>query len=234
MITGPDNLFALADCASLLRSELAGVAEHALRQPNGRALVLQACAANRELACDTRHLAPLRMHVERDGFAGDVVAAPAALPCEDDAFRLVLVQHAGDVLPSRRGALLDEISRVLAPGGVLLWYGLNPWSPWLAWMHWQARRGLAFPRAVSADIARRRLLRRQLAPVSVDYVGACWPQRGEPSAIHSARVLAPMRGAYLLTASKQRAVLTPLRPRRLRMPARMQPQLAAPSRRESA
>jgi SAM-dependent methyltransferase len=233
VITGPDHLFALPDSAALLRDELDGVAEHASRQPNGRALLLQACAANRELAIDTRHLVPVRQHVERDRLGGDVACMADALPWEDDAFRLVLVQHAGDVLPSR-GTLIDELARVLAPGGVLLWYGLNPWSPWLAWMHWQARHGLPLPRTAPADITRRRLLRRQLAPVSIDYVGACWPHRGERSAIHAMGLLAPMRGAYLLTASKQRAVLTPLRPRFVRERVRIHPQLATPSHRACA
>ena len=233
MITGPDNLFALPDLQGLLHEELDGVAEHAARQPHGRALLLQAGAANRELAVDTRHLVAVRQHVEANRLGGDVICAADALPWEDDAFRLVLVQHAADVLPAR-GRLIDELTRVLAPGGVLLWYGLNPWSPWLVWMHWQARRGLALPRTLPAEIARRRLLRRQLAPVSIDYVGACWPQRGERSAVGAARWLARMRGAYLLTASKQRAVLTPLRPRLVRERTSMHPQLALPSRRASA
>ncbi len=43
-----------------------------------------------------------------------------------------------------------------------------------------------------------------------------------------------MRGAYLLTASKQRAVLTPLRPRFARERMRIHPQLATPSHRACA
>lgn len=233
MITGPDNLFALPDVEPLLRAELAIVGEHAARQPGGRALVLQACAANKDLAVDTRHLVSVRMHVEHEKLSGGLVCAAAALPYEDDAFRLVVVQHAGDTLPSRR-PLIDELARVLAPGGVLLWFGLNPWSPWLAWMHWQARHGMPLPRTSPADIVRRRLLRRQLAPVSIDYLGTCWPGRGEASALQRMTLLTLLRGAYLLTASKQRAVLTPLRPRLVRERVAMHPQLATPSRRACA
>lgn len=230
MIASPDSLFALPDFAALLRDELERVGEHAARQPHGRALLLQACAANRELAVDTRHLAPVRAHVERDRLAGDLVCAPAALPLEDETFRLILVQHVSDALPTE--GFVEELARLLAPGGVLLWFALNPWSPWLAWLHWQARRGLPLPHPIHADLARRRLLRRQLAPVSVDYLGACWPQRGASSALHRSRLLTPLRGAYLLTASKQRAVLTPLRPRLVR--ERVAIGLASPSHRACA
>lgn len=232
LITGPDSLFALPDVAALLRDELARVAEHAARQPNGRALLLQACAASRELAVDTRHLSLVRVHAERGRLAGDVICVPDALPWEDESFRLLLVQHVGDALPAP--GLVDELARLLAPGGVLLWFGLNPWSPWLAWLHWQARSGLSLPHPVHADLARRRLLRRQLAPVSVDYLGACWPPRGAASALHALRVLTPLRGAYLLTASKQRAVLTPLRPRLVHRRAAIGPRLASPSHRACA
>lgn len=232
MITGPDSPFALADTAALLRDELGRVAEHAVRQPNGQALVLQACAANRDLGVDTRHLSAVRVHVERDGLGGDVRCAPAALPWEDEAFRLIVAQHAGDALPA--DGFVEELARVLAPGGVLLWFALNPWSPWLAWMHWHARSGLPLPHAVPADVARRRLLKTQLAPVSVDYLGACWPARGSPSALHRLRALTPLRGAYLLTASKQRAVLTPLRPRPVRERSVIGPRLATPSHRARA
>lgn len=232
MIIGPDNLFALPDMRMLLQAELALIGVHAERQTAGRALVVQACGANRDLAVDARHLRVVRLHARGEGLAGDVVCASAAWPFEDDAFRLIVVQHAGDVVPSR-GPLLDELARVLAPGGVLLWFGLNPWSPWLAWVHWKARGGLPLPRTAPADIVRLRLLRRQLAPVSVDYLGSWWPSRdGAPAESHGTGMLRPFREAYLLTASKQRAVLTPLRPHRVRVA--MQPALAVPSQRACA
>lgn len=233
MITGPDSLFALPDVVCLLRDELERASEHAARQPNGHALVLQACVTSRDLEVRTRHLHAVRVHAEGDRLAGDAVCAPDALPWEDEAFRLIVVQHVADVLPAE--GLVDELARLLAPGGVLLWFGLNPWSPWLAWLHWRARRGLPLPHPSQADFARRRLLRRQLAPVSVDYLGACWPQRGTASALHDLRLLTRLRGAYLLTASKQRAVLTPLRPRLVRQRERVAIRpLASPSHRACA
>jgi SAM-dependent methyltransferase len=235
VIVGPDNLFSLPEVDLLLGEERAHLPLHAARLPAGRALLLQACVTGRSHALDCGHLDAVRVHAEGGLLRGDIVCDPGELPWEDDAFQLVCAQHVGDVLqPS--AALLDELARVLAPGGVLLWFGLNPWSPWLVWLHWQARRGVPVPRVLQADIARQRLLKRRLTAGSVDYLGSCWPQRGEPSAMHRSRMLAPLRGAYLIAASKRRAVLTPLRPRRARERVSIHhPQLAGtPSRRASA
>jgi SAM-dependent methyltransferase len=234
VITGPDNLFSLRDLGALLREELARVPLHAARLPAGRALLLQPCVANRALVADTRHLAAVRIHADQEILRGDVACAADALPWEDDAFQLVLAQHVGDVLPNG-GALIDELARVLAPGGTLLWFGLNPWSPWLAWIHWQARSGMPVPRVVHADAARKRMHGCHLVAAAPDYLGTCWPQKaGEPGRIHRGRLLAPLRNAFLIAASKQRSVLTPLRPRLVRERTAIRPHLAAPSRRASA
>ncbi|MEO7325901.1 MAG: methyltransferase domain-containing protein [Dokdonella sp.] len=234
MITGPDNLFSLPDLGALLREEVARVPLHAARLPAGRALLVQPCAASLTLRPDTRHLATVRVHVDQDILRGDVTCAADALPWEDDAFQLVLAQHAGDVL-LQGSALIDELARVLAPGGTLLWFGLNPWSPWLAWIHWQARHGMPAPRAGHADAARKRMQACQLAAWGPDYLGTCWPQKsGQPGRIHQGRLLAPLRNAYLIAASKQRSVLTPLRPRLVRERAVIRPQLATPTRRAGA
>ena len=119
--------------------------------------------------------------------------------------------------PLSSSGLVGEIARVMAPGGLLLWCGFNPWSPWLAWIHWHTRGGGAVPQTVNADALRRRLIKSQLTPVALDYLGTCWPRRGVPAPAsaenRSARLLAPLRSTYLLAARKQRAVLTPLRPR---------------------
>jgi SAM-dependent methyltransferase len=233
VIAGPDNLFALPEVDVLLREELARLPAFAARRPTGRALLLQPCASSRDIAVDTRHLAALRVHAERAQLRGDVVCSADALPWEDDAFQLVFAQHVGDVLPDA-AALIDELVRVLAPGGVLLYFGFNPWSPWLAWIHWQARHGLPVPRMTPADIARARLSKRGLRPARIEHLGSCWPQRDARDATARSSLLDPLRGAWLIAAEKRRAILTPLRPRnaRARMPAR--PQLATPNRRASA
>lgn len=217
VIAATESLYALPEVEALLREELARLPAHAARQPGGRALLVQPDARSRALPVDVAHLMPVRLHAAGEALFGDVIASARALPFENDSFQLVFAQHLGDAKPE--GGAIEELARVLAPGGLLLWSGFNPWSPWLAWIHWHTRGGGAVPQTSNADSLRRRLIRSQLAPVALDYLGTCWPKRAidadsalqQPS--RSARWLAPLRGAYLVAARKQRAVLTPLRPR---------------------
>jgi SAM-dependent methyltransferase len=226
----------------MLRDELGLLPAHAARQPSGRALLLQPDLSARELPVDLAHLAPMRLHANGEALSGDVVCAAGALPMEDESFQLVFAQHVGDVQPLGSGPagarLVEEIARVLAPGGLLLWSGFNPWSPWLAWIRWHTRRG-GFSRPANADALRRRLARCQLTPVALEYLGTCWPRRSAdvrpPSAASSGRLSAPLRGTYLIAARKQRAVLTPLRPRAARTGVGLAPRLAGtPSQRACA
>ncbi|HEY6986413.1 MAG TPA: methyltransferase domain-containing protein [Rhodanobacteraceae bacterium] len=211
------SLYALPEVQTMLREQLGLLGAHAARQPSGRALLLHPDATSRGLAADAAHLAATRLFAAGDALAGDVVCSPRALPMEAESFQLVFAQHVADVQPSA-GGLMDEIARVMAPGGLLLWCGFNPWSPWLAWIHWHTRGGGAVPQTVNADTLRRRLVRAQLTPLALDYLGTCWPRRvvdnaGVVGESRGARLLAPLRSTYLLAARKQRAVLTPLRPR---------------------
>ena len=214
MRSATESFYALPEIEALLREELAPLPLHAARQPGGRALLLQPDAAARALPVDVAHLSAMRLHAKGDALAGDVSCSARALPIEDESFQLVFAQHLGDAQPD--DGLAAELARVIAPGGLLLWCGFNPWSPWLAWIHWHTRGGGAVPRISNADALRRRLLRSKLAPVALDYIGTCWPRPAESAGAangHRARLLAPLRGAYMLAARKQRAVLTPLRPR---------------------
>jgi len=227
LIASPDNLFALPEPTALLRGELARVPTLAGARPAGTALLVQACAAHRRMEVDTRHLRALRLHADGGGLRGDVDCAADALPFEDDAFQLVVAQHAGDAL-SATPAFIGELARVLAPGGVLLWFGFNPLSPWLMWLHWRARGGLPVPAATGPDALRRRLAACGLAAGSAQLFGSCWPSHGGDGA------LAPLRAAWSITADKRRAVLTPLHARRQRAHVTARPSLAVPSRRMCA
>jgi SAM-dependent methyltransferase len=231
------SLFALPEVEALLREELAHLPAHAARQPSGRALLLQPDATARTLPIDAGPLTMLRLHSRGETLGGDIVCAARSLPVESEAFQLVFAQHIGDMQPA--AGLVEEIARVLAPGGFLLWSGFNPWSPWLAWVHWHTRGGGAVPQTLNADTLRRRLIRSKLAPVAIDYLGGCWPKPATlldgdaPSRF--GRLLSPLRGAYLLTARKQRAALTPLRPRVVRKSVALNPRLAGtPSQRATA
>jgi len=207
-------LYAFPEIQALLFEELGTLPAHAARQPGGRALVLQPHESARTLPIDLAHLAATRLYADGDLLRGDVVCSARALPMEDESFQLVLAQHLADVQPEP--GLVEEIARVLAPGGLLLWSGFNPWSPWLAWMHWHTRGGGRVPQTLNVDTLRRRLQRAQLATLALDYLGSWWPRRDAelPHAdARRGRLLAPLRGTYLVAARKQRAVLTPLRPR---------------------
>ncbi len=233
------SLFALPEVLTLLGEELGHLAPHAARQPSGRALLLQPDAAARALAVEAGPLTALRLHARGEALAGDIVCSARALPVENEAFQLVFAQHIGDVQPGNNG-LVEEIARVLAPGGLLLWSGFNPWSPWLAWVHWHTRGGGAVPQTLNVDTLRRRLIRARLAPLAIDYLGGCWPQQGagldgDAPPGRFARFVSPLRGAYLLAARKQRAVLTPLRPRAIRNSVALNPRLVGtPSQRACA
>ena len=215
MTVAARSLYTLPEIQALLREELGVLPTHAARQPSGRALVLQPHEIARGLPLDLAHLAPTRLHAAGEQLRGDIVCSARALPIEDESFQLVLAQHLGDVQPEP--GLVEEIARVLAPGGLLLWCGFNPWSPWLAWMHWHTRGGGRVPQTLNADTVRRRLQRAQLAMLALDYLGTWWPRHDAvPPAnagAHRGRSFALLRGTYLVAARKQRAVLTPLRPR---------------------
>ena len=239
MTSAPESLFDLPEILATLREELGVLPTHAARQPAGRALILQPGAAARAVPLDVRHLVPTRLHVDRDLLRGDVVCSPRALPWEDESFQLVLAQHLGDALPSESDPI-EEIARVMAPGSLLLWFGFNPWSPWLAWMHWRARGALTLPQTANVDGLRRRFARAQLASAGSEYFGTAWPRRAvkvpsESSRSGSVSKLTVLRCAYLVCARKQRAVLTPLRPRQPRSNVALGTRLAGtPSQRACA
>jgi SAM-dependent methyltransferase len=241
MMVQPESLFALPETAALLAEEAAVALQLAQREATGRALLLGPSAA---ALCEPDWVLPqrpaVRLHVDGEELSGDVRCTPHALPWEDAAFRLVIVCHAGDVLGAT-APLVTELARVLAPGGVLLWFALNPRSAWLPWCHWQALRrrawrNPAFPgRFTGARTAARQLRGSRLPTRAIEYLGACWPS-AQPAA-DAARVEgmpALLRAAYLVATCKRTAALTPLR---ARLPRRSpaHPQLAGtPSQRACA
>lgn len=150
-----------------------------------------------------------RLHPSGDRFEGDIACAITALPFESDSVQTIIVQHAADVLPSLNG-LLDELCRVLQPGGQLFWFGLNPLSAWAAWTHWQARSQSLHPRWLRQ--IDRMLARHGVDAIDSRYLGGLWTQSQGINEARRYSVLDGWRGAWLLSARKRRAVLTPLRP----------------------
>ncbi|HET6545375.1 MAG TPA: methyltransferase domain-containing protein [Rhodanobacteraceae bacterium] len=240
MNASSDSLFALPETAQLLREEMDLARLAARRQPGGRALLLRPCRGAAEPSWDAHHLPAIDLHVADNGFDGQLRCAADAMPWEDAAFQMIIAQHAADALPAA-SPLIAELARLLAPGGVLLWFGLNPQSPWLSWCRWQARRRSSTrgtwtpPTCTRAYSAHRQLACQRLDTEGAVYVGAYWP-RSAPVTTSRRHLygLETLRAAYLLAARKRPALLTPLRPAARRRMA-MHPQLAGtPSQRACA
>ena len=137
-------------------------------------------------------------------FGGDVSCA-LPLPLPSEAFGTVVLQHVASP-GAAGGALLEEVERVLQPGGRVLLFGLNPLSPY----RWRWRgHGLQ----AAEPLSWRRLLRRSgLEPGAVsEGMGPRWEPVAEPRRQSGAG----LRAAYLVRADKRSLPLTPIRPRRL-------------------
>lgn len=161
-------------------------------------------------------------------YRGDLRAmTDEALPFVDDAFELVLLQHALDAIPNASD-LLGEAIRVLVPGGVLVLTGVHPLSAWSPWFHWRER---GKPRVLQMPWRLRHSLQQAGLEIErVQRVGRAWPgmaaTRGTSASVFG--------GGYVLIARKRRHMATPLRikPVPVRVPASSR--LSPGTRRSSA
>jgi len=133
---------------------------------------------------------------------------PMPFPLPAEAVGTLVLQHVAD------GAwdpeLLMECRRLLAPGGRLWLFALNPLAPY-RW-NWRGT-GLGGTEPV---VWRRRLRRAGFAPEAVSRgIGPRW----NPQVDDASQSGAGLRAAYLLRAEKRAAALTPIRPGR-RQPLR--------------
>lgn len=157
----------------------------------------------------------IRMQVEGRRYHGDLRAASdESLPFIDDAFELVLLQHALEAVATP-ASLLDEAVRVLAPGGVLAITGVHPVSAWAPWARWRGRGNnltLNMPLQLMHDLQQAGFEIEQ-----VRRVGCVFPGSMTAYAI-STKMLG---GGYIVMARKRRRVVTPLRikPKALQVPA---------------
>ncbi len=147
----------------------------------------------------------IHLHLQGGRYRGDLLAAgDESLPFIDDAFQLVLLQHAleASAVP---GPLLDEAIRVLAPGGVLAITGVHPMSAWAPWFRWRSRSAvfkLSMPLRLMTDLQREGFEIEQ-----AQRVGCVLPGSAAAHAL-TAKVLG---GGFVLIARKRRRVVTPLR-----------------------
>ena len=147
-----------------------------------------------------------RLWVNGGHYEGDLRAATdEPLPFADDAFGLVLLRHALEVVPMS-SALLSEAMRVLEPGGVLALTGVHPLSGWAPWFHWRAPSG---SRSMQFPMQLRHALQQGGLDVELaQRVGRIWPNGLAASATSASN---PFGGGYVLVARKRRRASTPLR-----------------------
>jgi len=197
-------------------------AQHWFESPHGQALLAseraQVEAALRERpAQEWLWLAPVADAVAGYESAGGLCLFPAdwdrsqryAVPFSIPAESLgtVVLQHVAD--GARDPALLAECRRLLAPGGRLWLFVLNPLAPY-RW-NWRGT-GLGGTEPV---VWRRRLRRAGFAPEPVSLgIGPRW----NPQVDAVLQSGAGIRAAYLLRAEKRAFGLTPIRSDRRQSP----------------
>lgn len=209
-----DTVLSSPALAGLLRDELACASTCVARLPAGQLLLLQPYAATEasgsEPALEELRLwRRIRVHVDSDTVGGDVRAAVGALPWPDEAFQCIVCQHATEIV-AEPDALIAELARVLAPGGLLLGFGINPLSLCALWCRWNAHTGTNKPHWSRPGRARAALVRHALQPSAPRYIGSLRPTQ-RVAGNHGRHPVAHLRGAYLITARKRVATLTPRR-----------------------
>ena len=149
----------------------------------------------------------LRLHGDGGRFDGDLRCEGDRLPLADDSLSLVYALHVFDTCPDV-AAMAAEIARVLAPEGVVVAVGLNPFSPWL--LRWGGRG----PRWQAVGALRAQLAVQGLEVYRRSGVGPVWRAAAARTRVTADRPghdwLAALRAGYALLARKRRAGMTPL------------------------
>ena len=143
----------------------------------------------------------LLLHPWGERYAGTLQCG-LPLPLPNESIGNLILQHA---LDDGREGLLEESARVLAPGGRLWLFVLNPWSPYRA--RWRS----SGPQARDAQDWRRRLRLLGLQPcgAEVSYLGPLWRSMAAGS---QTRASGRLRAVCLLEAEKRTASLIPPAP----------------------
>lgn len=145
----------------------------------------------------------LRLWPGGGGFEGDVRCG-LPLPLPSEAFGTIVIQHVLEA--GGDDGLLDECMRVLAPGGRLWLFTLNPLSPYR--LRWRS----APLQVRDATGWRERLRRAGLHPSEAedDYLGPIWRTVATPAQSTPSRNR--LRAVCVLEAEKRVAALIPPAP----------------------
>ena len=227
MLERDQDIYASAPLRRLLDDQMRVMAPDLQRCFGANALLLGA-AVNDAPPARSMFSCWTRLWVQNRQYRGDLqAAADEPLPFVDDAFELVMLRHALEVVPAPSALLADAI-RVLAPGGVLVLTGVHPLSGWAPWFYWRVRGTqpvLQLPLRLSQT-----LQRAGLDIERARRVGRFWPG----STATGPAGISAWGGGYVLIARKRHRAATPLRikPVPLRVPANGQ--LSPGTRRSSA
>ncbi|MBS0487844.1 MAG: methyltransferase domain-containing protein [Proteobacteria bacterium] len=170
------------------------------------------------------------MHVDERGmFAGPVQCAPWQLPFASESFKVLIAQHALERIADA-AACVAELSRVLAPEGIALVLGFNPYGTWRPWLLRRANDlRLGSAQTCSAQFARERI-----DTLQVRFPGLMWP-RAQANVVNTpASRFARFGSSWLLIARKRRSALTPIRLRSAARDPGRAPQLAPGAHRNVA
>jgi SAM-dependent methyltransferase len=206
------DIYASAPMLSLLADETAAYMPDVRRCAGSRALLVSAAAHDKPPNPPyLGHWVTLRLEGGR--LHGDVCAsAEEPLPFVDDAFDLILLRHALELAPLP----VDEIVRMLAPGGTLVLTGINPLSGWTPWWLWRTRGSSTHARSPLQLSAHLR--RAEVRVQRVQRVGQVLPLvSSQPG-----RAQGWLGGGYVLVARKQGPASAPtrLRPKPVSTPVR--------------
>jgi SAM-dependent methyltransferase len=168
-----------------------------------------------------------RLQAGVDGYCGDLRATTCEpLPFVDDAFELVVLRHALEVV-SDASSLMAEAIRVLAPGGVLVVTGIHPLSVWAPWFYWHSRSGKPF---LQTPLRLVHYLKQAGLDIELSRrVGRFWPVGTAPASRTNA-----FGGGYVLISRKRRRTVSPLRSRPVGMRVPANARLSPGTRRSSA
>lgn len=211
------DIYASAPLRRLREQQCRALATCLQREPGRHALRIG--VASDDAVPALRGVGWTRLWLDGERYAGDVRGdLGEALPFVDAAFDILWLQHALEpVQPAQ--ALLQESSRVLADGGLLVVTQLHPCSAWAPWYRWHARGGR---QTLRSPWWLRHLLR--VAGLTIEQqrrVGPAWP-----SATGVGGADSRWGGACLLLARKRIVAPVPSwRPLPVRVPvnARLSP-----------
>jgi hypothetical protein len=168
-----ENPFELAALRRLVAEEWRTVRRKAQQLASGPVVSLQPLLGEHEESLPSHpELASLSLAGER--WSGTIACDLDNLPVRSESVRMVVARHVFDLLPTQ-SLLIEELARVLVPGGTILLFGLNPLSPWRLWSLRQARNGLRMPRHHRASHMGRLLKGVNLEIAERRYLGGRWP-----------------------------------------------------------